>query len=94
MRGTIGFERLNCGSKGLFMRIKLNDAVYEVPKCKGGPGKSCELSKYQGLVAKKSAAFGDFEKACNITNSVVPVGQDKTTFLTNLGLPFEYMVKP
>ena len=95
MRGTISFERLNCGSKGRFMRIKFNDQVYPVATCQDGPGRSCALSKYQALIAEKSAVFGDFEEACGIANSsVVPIGQDKTTFLTNLGLPFEYVVKP
>ncbi|KAK6426506.1 hypothetical protein LTR95_016123 [Oleoguttula sp. CCFEE 5521] len=95
LRGTIGFERLNCGSKGLYMRIKLNDQVYPVAGCQGGPGKSCSLSKYQALVAKKNAAFGGFVNACGIANSsLVPAGQDKTTFLTNLGLPFEYVFRP
>ena len=95
MKGTIGFERLNCGSKGLYMRIKFDDQVYPVANCQGGPGKSCKLSEYQKLIAKKSKAFGDFEEACGIANSsVVPVGQEKTTFLMDLGLPFEYVVKP
>lgn len=95
MKGTIGFERLNCGSKGLYMRIKLDNVVYPVANCQGGPGKSCKLSEYQKLIEKKNKAFGDFEEACGIANtSVVPVGQEKTTFLTDLGLPFEYVIKP
>lgn len=95
MRGTITFERLNCGGEGKFVRIKLNDAVYPVASCQNGPGKSCPLLQYQKLVAKKTAAAGDFEVSCGIANSsVVPVGQDKTTFLTDLDLPFEYVVKP
>ncbi|KAK5715452.1 hypothetical protein LTR15_010096 [Elasticomyces elasticus] len=95
MRGTISFERLNCGYQGLHMRIKLNDQVYPVPACQSGPGRSCPLKQYQSMVANKSAVAGDFEVACGIANtSVVPVGQDKTTFLTDLTLPWEYVVKP
>lgn len=97
MRGTIAFERLTCGAtaQDQYVRIKLNDAVYPVVSCQSGPGKTCPLSQYQALVAKKSAAAGDFEVTCGINGtSVVPVGQDKTTFLTQLGLPFEYVVKP
>jgi len=95
MRGTIGFERLNCGHKGVYMRIKLDDQVYPVPYCQQGPGRSCPLKRYQSIIANKSAAFGDFEVACGIANSsVVPIGQDKTTFLTDLSLPWEYVVKP
>ncbi|KAK3671832.1 hypothetical protein LTR78_008197 [Recurvomyces mirabilis] len=95
MRGTVSFERLNCGSRGLYMRIKLNDEVYPVPYCQQGPGRSCPLNQYQSIIASKTKAAGDFEVACGIANtSIVPIGQDKTTFLTNLNLPFEYVVKP
>lgn len=95
MRGTITFERLNCGSTGKFVRIKLDDAVYPVSSCQSGPGRSCPLLQYQQLVTNKSAAAGDFEVSCGIANtSVVPIGQDKTTFLTDLNLPWEYVVKP
>lgn len=96
MRGTIGFERLSCGAAGSkYMRIKLNDAVYPVVGCQSGPGSSCPLLQYQNIVANKSAKAGDFEATCGIANSsVVPIGQDKTTFLTDLNLPFEYVVKP
>ncbi|GAB7349306.1 hypothetical protein MBLNU459_g8447t1 [Dothideomycetes sp. NU459] len=94
MRGTITFERLSCGGSK-FMRIKLNDVVYPVPECQSGPGRSCPLAQYQALIAAKSVAAGDFEVACGIANSsVVPAGQEKTTFLTDLSLPFEYVVKP
>ncbi|KAK5114951.1 hypothetical protein LTR85_009989 [Meristemomyces frigidus] len=95
MRGTIRFERLNCGARGLFMRIKLDDQVYPVPYCQQGPGRSCPLRQYQSIVANKSTVFGDFETACGIANtSVVPVGQDHTTFLTDLSLPWEYILRP
>lgn len=95
MRGTISFERLNCGYQGLFMRIKLDDAVYPVPYCQQGPGRSCPLKQYQSIVANKSAAFGDFEVQCGIANSsVVPIGQDKSTFMSDVSLPWEYVVKP
>ncbi|KAK4505117.1 hypothetical protein PRZ48_003080 [Zasmidium cellare] len=95
MRGTIGFERLDCGRRGLFMRIKLNDAVYPVANCQDGPGRSCKLGDYQELVKEKMERFGDFEVACGVANSsVVPVGRERTTFLTEVGLPFEEVVVP
>lgn len=93
MRGTIGFERLNCGSDGLFMRIKFNDAVYPVAKCQKGPGRSCPLEDYRDLIAGKSEAFGDWQERCgNPESSRVP--DAKTTFLRDLGLPFMYVVRP
>jgi acid phosphatase len=93
MKGTVGFERLNCGSAGHFMRIKFNDAVYPVAKCQSGPGKSCPLSEYSELIAGKSAAFGDWQQQCGNDNST-RVPNAKTTFLKDLGLPFMYTVKP
>jgi len=77
------------------MRINPNDEVCPVYNCQQGPDKSCPLKQYQSLIAKKAATAGDSEMACGIENSgIVPVGKDKTTFLEDLGLPFEYVVKP
>ena len=88
MRGTIAFERPNC-RKGTFMHIKLNDAIYPISNCKSGPGQSCPLASYQALVAKKPKAAGDFEKSCNVTASVISSGSERTTFLTDVKLPFD-----
>jgi acid phosphatase len=93
MRGTVGFERLNCGSEGLFVRIKFNDAVYPVAKCQDGPGRSCSLDDYRELINAKSDAFGDWQVSCGNDNST-RVPNAKTTFLKDLGLPFMYVVKP
>lgn len=93
MRGTISFERLNCWGQN-FIRLRLNDVVYPVVSCQSGPGKSCPLSQYQELIEKKVQQAGDFEKMCNITASVVPVGQDQTTFWTNVKLPYEILYRP
>ena len=96
MRGTVSFERLSCGveaaEEGTFLRVKLNDAVYPVVGCDQGPGRSCELGKYQEIVERKNQAFGDFGVACEIGNS--SVGGGRTTFLTDLDLPFVYTAKP
>lgn len=57
MRGTIGFERLNCSASssapGLYVRTILNDQVYPVVNCKSGPGKSCPLAQYAQIVQEK-----------------------------------------
>lgn len=94
MRGTLGFERLSCGKKGTFVRVLLNDVVYPVVGCHDGPGKSCALSNYQKIIAQKSKSAGDFIKNCNITNPAVPAGQEKTTFLEDLSVPWAHIVKP
>lgn len=93
MRGTIGFERLNCGSEGLFMRVKFNDAVYPVADCQSGPGKSCPLEEYAELIGGKSEEFGDWQERCG-NEEADRVPEAKTTFLKDLGLPFMYVVEP
>jgi len=93
MRGTISFERLNCAS-GKFIRIRLNDVVYPVASCQSGPGRSCPLQQYLQLVEQKLQAAKDFQTICNITSGVVPVGQEKTTFWTDVRLPYEILYKP
>lgn len=96
MRGTIGFERLNCGSSGLFIRIRLNDAVYPVANCASGPGSSCPLASYKSLVQSKLDAAGNLlaPSNCNVTNPAIPSTNVGTTFLQDISLPFERLVRP
>ncbi|EKG22508.1 Histidine phosphatase superfamily clade-2 [Macrophomina phaseolina MS6] len=94
MRGTVGFERLNCGSTGTFLRVKLNDVVYPVSGCDGGPGRSCELEAYGELIERKLEAVGGFREVCNVTDTTVPEGEEKTTFLWDRALSFEKLVRP
>jgi acid phosphatase len=98
MRGTILFERLNCSARSSssdsYVRIRLNDAVYPVVDCKGGPGKSCPLDQYQKLVQKKLKSAGDFAKICNITDPAIPRGVNTATFFTDVTLPWEVLIKP
>ncbi|KAF2154966.1 multiple inositol polyphosphate phosphatase [Myriangium duriaei CBS 260.36] len=94
MRGTIAFERLNCGSN-INVRIRLNDAVFPVPSCTSGPGKSCPLSQYQQLVDSKWKTGGSFGSVCNLTaGSVVQAPSGGVTFFTDLTLPAMRIVKP
>ncbi|OBT95588.2 hypothetical protein VE01_05912 [Pseudogymnoascus verrucosus] len=102
MRGTITFERLTCGGKGdPYVRILLNDAVYPVVGCDSGPGRSCPLKQYEKIVAKKQKDSGSFvencfgAKASGAEQSLAAEGlQAKTTFLTDINLPWEYVVQP
>lgn len=81
MRGTIAFERLSCPAKGgKFVRIRLNDAVYPVPSCQDGPGKSCAVDKYASYVAKKDVASGGFLSHCGANTTLTSV---VTNFWTN-----------
>lgn len=95
MRGTVGFERLNCDEDGLFMRLKLNDQVYPVALCQSGPGKSCKLTDYQAMVNKKIAAIAPFTELCGIGNSSgTGAGGQSASFLDDPDLPFVYPVSP
>ncbi|OBT65129.1 hypothetical protein VE03_04756 [Pseudogymnoascus sp. 23342-1-I1] len=102
MRGTITFERLTCGGAGEpYVRILLNDAVYPIVGCDSGPGRSCPLVQYQKIVAKKQNESGTFVQNCfgpqasAVSQALAAEGlQAKTTFLTDLSLPWEYVVQP
>ncbi|KAK5053047.1 hypothetical protein LTR84_002021 [Exophiala bonariae] len=85
MRGTVAFERLNC-SNNLYVRIRLNDAVYPVPACKSGPGSSCPLQQYRDqIVAGKWAQFGSFSSVCRVPSQNVTTAEDGgVNFFTNL----------
>ncbi|EAW06805.1 putative histidine acid phosphatase [Aspergillus clavatus NRRL 1] len=99
MRGTIAFERLRCTSQGkdtVNVRIRLNDAVYPVPSCRSGPGKSCPLDQYAELVVKKRKQYGSFASVCGLPDgNVTTAGVDgAVTFFRDLTLPFMRVVKP
>ncbi|OJD35121.1 histidine acid phosphatase [Diplodia corticola] len=94
MRGTVGLERLNCGGEGVFVRVKLNDAVYPVRGCEDGPGRSCGLERYAEILSEKLEAVGGFREVCNVTDGTVPDGEEKTTFWWDPALPFESEARP
>ena len=104
MWGTIGFERLSCavddaasaGGRNVteqrFVRIVLNNVVYLVLDCQSGPGRSCPLEQYAALLRRKQAVARGFATVCGIGGAVPCV--KKSILLTDLGLPFEYVVRP
>lgn len=106
MRGTIAFERLNCAvsvntphqptttKNETYVRIMLNDAVYPVPDCDNGPGKSCLLRTYAEKIAAKYKKAGNWHDACNVTNAAAPKVVKGAEFFTNLGLDFMGSVTP
>ncbi|KAF5004872.1 hypothetical protein FDECE_8654 [Fusarium decemcellulare] len=105
MRGTIAFERLNCAksqkneksSKSLnriFIRIRLNDAVYPIPSCQDGPGKSCSVKKYARYLEQKLQKNGNFAKICNATDPATPTKVLGASFFTDLAQPHLQAVKP
>ncbi|KAF9883844.1 hypothetical protein FE257_002735 [Aspergillus nanangensis] len=99
MRDTIAFERLTCSSKGkesVNVRILLNDAVYPVPSCQSGPGRSCPVDKYAKYVTQKREEYGSYASICGLPEAnVTTAGTDgAVTFFTDLNLPFMRVVKP
>lgn len=102
MRGTIMFERLTCdGADGPYVRMLLNNEAYPVVGCDSGPGRSCPLAQYQEVVANKQNKSGKFvhncfePQSCAVAQMLAAEGlQAKTTFLTDLDLPWEYFVQP
>jgi hypothetical protein len=76
-----------------YIRVIMNDVVYPVANCNGGPGASCPLSQYQKLVQSKIAKAGSFTKFCNTTNAAFE-SEPKANFFMDNTLPFEVVVKP
>ncbi|KAL5115349.1 hypothetical protein ACEQ8H_006725 [Pleosporales sp. CAS-2024a] len=108
MRGTIAFERLSCPvtpldtycgyfnvpTKDTYMRILLNDVVYPVVGCASGPGSSCPLLEYQGIVRNKFAEAGDFATLCNDTTTPAFSLTLSANFYMDPNLPFSSIVRP
>ena len=67
-----------------YIRIMLNDAVYPVPSCQNGPGKSCLMSDYVAYLGEKIEAAGNLHDRCNITNAASPTSPKGASFFTNL----------
>ena len=51
-------------SSKTYIRILLNDAVYPLPGCQDGPGKTCAMEEYKSYVEKKLKAAGDLKSKC------------------------------
>ncbi|KAB5550958.1 histidine acid phosphatase, partial [Coniochaeta sp. 2T2.1] len=79
---------------GTFVRLRLNDAVYKLPGCSGGPGQSCPMGEYANYVAKKLARQGGFIENCNVTVAGAPTKVKGASFFTDLSSPWLGIVKP
>ncbi|OAP62388.1 hypothetical protein AYL99_04591 [Fonsecaea erecta] len=100
---TTGSGKPSQTTPGQFLRVVLNDVVYPVLGCDSGPGRSCPLSQYAQLVAQKQTEAGGFVDACFGANQTAAkralaaagiTGTPKTTFLSDLAVPFAFVVKP
>lgn len=105
MRGTVAFERLSFSTtkgtskagnstNGTYVRILLNDAVYPLPSCNDGPGKSCALVKYVQYVSEKYSKTGNWAKNCNVTGATNATVVKGASFFTSLSLDGLAMVVP
>ncbi|KAH9221119.1 histidine phosphatase superfamily [Leptodontidium sp. 2 PMI_412] len=63
-------------NKDIYIRILLNDAVYPVPSCQDGPGRSCGMNEYVAFIAKKMDEAGDLVAKCNVTAAGSPSMED------------------
>ena len=105
LRGTVAFEVMNCSStssyrpskdaaNSIYIRILLNDAVYTIPQCHGGPGGSCLLSEYASFIHKRNQAAGNFIDYCNVTMPGHPQTVGGASFFTDLTLDFLTFLEP
>ncbi|CZT06049.1 related to 3-phytase B precursor [Rhynchosporium graminicola] len=76
-------------NKDVFIRILLNDAVYPVPSCQDGPGRTCGMNAYVDFLAKKMEKAGNLLERCNVTAAGSPKWEDikGAGFLTDLSGP-------
>ncbi|KAI9172358.1 putative inactive purple acid phosphatase [Paramyrothecium foliicola] len=77
-----------------FIRIRINEAVYPVPSCQDGPGKSCGVKKYAKYVSDKLEAQGSFTKICNVTDPAAPTKVLGAGFLTDLSAEHLQIISP
>ncbi|OJJ47345.1 hypothetical protein ASPZODRAFT_16025 [Penicilliopsis zonata CBS 506.65] len=104
MRGTVAFEILNCTESesksgkeeenDAYLRLRFNDAVWPLPFCQSGPGKSCLLSEYTQYISEKNKAAGNFIDYCNVTEAGHPETVGGATFFTDLSLDYLTFLTP
>lgn len=88
------FTNSTSSANATYVRIKLNDAVYPVPSCQDGPGKSCLLSDYAEYISDKYAAEGNWAENCNVTTPGAPTVVQGASFYTDLTSPFLQELPP
>lgn len=78
-----------------YVRVRLNDAVYPLPFCKGGPGSSCLLDQFAAYVADKYASEGDWLANCNVTiTEDTPTKVKGASFFTDLSSAWVSQISP
>lgn len=77
-----------------FVRVRINEAVYPVPSCMDGPGKSCPVDKYVEYLSNKLEENGDFATICNATDPATPTEVLGASFFTDLAQSHLQIVQP
>ncbi|KAK0100954.1 hypothetical protein ONS95_013057 [Cadophora gregata] len=63
-------------NKDIYIRILLNDAVYPVPSCQDGPGRSCGMNDYVKFLQGKMDEAGDLVEKCGVKAPGSPAMED------------------
>ncbi|CAE6448327.1 unnamed protein product [Rhizoctonia solani] len=95
MAGRIAFERMTCASKkpGVYVRIRVNDAVYPMNECQSGPGKTCPLAQFGQVIKTKVDKAGDFMTRCGLSPNQT-ISEGRTTIFWDTKLPWITSVQP
>ncbi|QRV99140.1 histidine phosphatase family containing protein [Ceratobasidium sp. AG-Ba] len=96
MAARIAFERMTCSSNpksGLYVRIRVNDAVYPLLECQNGPGKMCALADFGRVIKAKVDQAGDFMARCGLSSSQT-LSNGQTTIFWDTKLPWIKPVQP
>lgn len=87
-------ENTDSSTNATYVRIKLNDAVYTLPSCQDGPGKSCLLSDYANYISDKYTSEGSWVENCNVTTAGAPTTVQGASFYTDLTSPWLQELPP
>ncbi|QRW13626.1 histidine phosphatase family containing protein [Ceratobasidium sp. AG-Ba] len=96
MAARIAFERMTCSSKpksGVYVRVRVNDAVYPLLECQNGPGKMCALADFGRVIKAKVDQAGDFMARCGLSSSQT-LSNGQTTIFWDTKLPWIKPVQP
>lgn len=77
-----------------FVRLRINEAVYPIPSCQEGPGKSCRVEDYVEYLSDKLEANGDFATICNATDPATPTKIQGASFFTDLAQSHLQIIEP
>ncbi|QRV85050.1 histidine phosphatase family containing protein [Ceratobasidium sp. AG-Ba] len=78
---------------GVYVRVRVNDAVYPLLECQNGPGKMCTLADFGRVIKAKVDQAGDFMTRCGLSSSQT-LSNGQTTIFWDTKLPWIKPVQP